>query len=188
MSNSSLAPVEYQVGVYLRRFSVYYPGIDGWYSKVLREPRLRSIWALTVGGVVAGVAITKHQSHAKLCHVSLDESARAQGLGLVLMRRAIGELLDRGARRVHVTTGEEIGGQFGDFFARCGFSLTGFDKSRYRRGADELVWSGHRNTFERILLNDDRSNRRLSDGPKLNHVRLATICTRVAGLVSPRLP
>jgi hypothetical protein len=140
---------------YLRRFSSLYPGIGMWSAKTLREVPTgrRSILAfLAADGTLDGLAITKNGLDAKLCHISISDRAREDGRGLSLMRAAALEMLNNGARRIHVTTSEEVAAEFGPFFERCGFSHVSARAGRYRRGADELEWESSRELLSARLF------------------------------------
>lgn len=135
------------VVTYLDGFAAYYPGIATWAAKVRDglPTRERSVFAfVSCTGALAGLAITKNHEDAKLCHISVAESAREEGLGAWLMYAAMQEMLTVGARRIHVTTGEEVATDYGEFFERFGFRYHSFCSSRYRRGADELEWEASR--------------------------------------------
>lgn len=135
------------VATYLDCFATYYPGIATWAAKVRNglPTRERSVFAFVSStGALAGLAITKNQEDAKLCHISVAESAREDGLGARLMYAAVQEMLTAGARRIHVTTSEEVATHYGEFFERFGFHYHSFCRSRYRRGADEFEWQASR--------------------------------------------
>lgn len=139
---------------YLLPFSVYYPGIESWFAKVRFETDSgkRRIWAVTIAGELAGLAITKSGEKAKLCHFSVAPAARASGVGLQMMKAAMRDLLHTGARAIHVTTSDEVAEQHGQFFDRCGFDLKTYIRDRYRRGSDELVWTARREDLETRLF------------------------------------
>src|SRR5215813_9040993 len=96
---------------YLSTFEVYYPTISSWCSKVgagIAAGNRSAFAMISTQGDIAGLAVTKNQDNAKLCHISVSEHARRDGAGALLMCTAIREMLSAGARHVHVTTGEEI--------------------------------------------------------------------------------
>jgi ribosomal protein S18 acetylase RimI-like enzyme len=131
---------------YLTSFSEYYPSIDLWCSKVLREvpSGRRSVLALvSAAGTIDGLAITKNGARAKLCHFSIAEHARGDGRGWALMQAAGTEMLCKGARHFHVTTSEEVADEYGGFFTRSGFTKGRYRNGRYRRGFAEWVWSAN---------------------------------------------
>lgn len=127
---------------YLAYFRGYYPEILGWYARLAGDVASgrRTILVSWDGGEIQGLAIAKHGLHAKLCHISVSPSARDRGLGRVLMRSAIDEMRLRGARAIHVTTGEEVLREHGAFFAGSGFRTVDWQPGRYRRGASEVLW------------------------------------------------
>ena len=95
---------------------------------------------MSTDGLILGLAVTKNAERAKLCHISVSDELRTDGLGESLMRAAVFEMLALGARRMHVTTGEEVALRYGDFFERFGFSRHSVCTGRYRHGIDELEW------------------------------------------------
>lgn len=139
---------------YLVDFSYLYPGIEDWYERIRPEfaTGARSLIAIKLNGAVRGVAITRNGERAKLCHISISESERFQGLGQLLLHAASRELIAHGSHSVHVTTGEEVAGKHAEFFLRHGFKLTDEHKNRYRHGHSELVW----NASPRVLLQSSR--------------------------------
>jgi len=141
------------VADYLDMFSDLYPGIQGWYHRISKEAPLgrRTIIALVRRGRIEGLAITKNSAKAKLCHISIAKDLRERGAGMRLMRAAIYEMIEKGARRVHVTTGDDVVAEHGRFFARCGFEIASLNRNRYRRGHDEFVWSASPATLIRRL-------------------------------------
>ena len=131
------------VAEYLRGFEAYYPSISEWCLKVRDEvpSGRRSIFAfVSTDGFISGLAVTKNAERAKLCHISVSDELRTDGLGASLMRAAVFEMLTLGARRIHVTTGEEVALSYGEFFERFGFNRHSVCTGRYRRGIDELEW------------------------------------------------
>jgi GNAT superfamily N-acetyltransferase len=131
------------VPAYLSRFVTLYPDIQNWYAKVLSEVAAgkRSIFLALRDREICGLAITKFGWHAKLCHISIAPNERAHGLGRLMMEVALAEMLVQGAGRVHVTTGEEVASEYGAFFGQYGFVCSTWQRHRYRRGYDELVWA-----------------------------------------------
>lgn len=130
------------VAEYLQGFSHLYPKIGDWYSRIRPEfgTGARSLIALVANGRIEGVAITRNGLRAKLCHISIAETERARGLGRLLLHTAAEELVAQGARRVHVTTGEEVAELHTHFFQRYGFTVVDEQRNRYRSGRSELVW------------------------------------------------
>jgi hypothetical protein len=131
---------------YLTAFSTFYPSIDSWCSKVLHElpsGRRTVLALLSATGTLEGLAITKNGPRAKLCHISITEHARGSGGGWALMQAAGAEMLRKGARHIHVTTGEEVADKYGYFFTRSGFTKNTYRSGRYRRGSAEWVWSAN---------------------------------------------
>jgi len=131
------------IKVYLSNFSGYYPGILEWYSGLKDEllSGQRSVFVSLRGSEIQGLAITKNGLNAKLCHISVSSAARDRGIGGTLMRLALEDMKRKGAREIHVTTGEEILRKHGDFFRFSGFSLIDWHLNRYRRGISELIWT-----------------------------------------------
>jgi GNAT superfamily N-acetyltransferase len=147
------------MSTYLLAFAPYYPEIEAWAWK-LRDgvpTRRRSVFAFISGhGSIDGLAITKNEENAKLCHISVAHSAREDGLGASLMRVAVQEMLLAGARRIHVTTGEEVATDYGQFFERFRFRHHAVWKNRYRHGFDELEWAASRETVASRVWNEAR--------------------------------
>jgi hypothetical protein len=140
---------------YLLGFSGLYPSIEAWSSKVRLGVRSgsRGVHAVIGGdGAIHGLAIVKNSAYAKLSHISVAPGVRDGGLGLQLIRVAVADMLRLGARQVHVTTGEEVTEQYGEFFIRCGFSRRSFRNNRYRRGAAEWEWTASPEILRRRLL------------------------------------
>jgi len=138
---------------YLQKFSIYYPDILEWYKKVETEisSGKRDIFVCAENGIIKGLAITKNQKDAKLCHISVLEEYQQNNVGIFLMRKAVQEMFSRGASSVCVTTGEETYQKHGDFFRRCGFSLLKAQKNRYRKDVDELIWTADRQILRNYL-------------------------------------
>jgi hypothetical protein len=131
------------VSRYLLGFSALYPSIAEWCAKIRPEiaSGRRSLLAfVSSGGDIGGLAITKNGEYSKLCHISISKHARAGRLGSSLMHAAATEMLSVGARRIHVTTSEEVAIDYGDFFERFGFRFHSCRKGRYRTNVDELEW------------------------------------------------
>ena len=127
---------------YLNHFRCYYPGILEWYSGLKDEllSGRRSVFVFRKGSEIQGLAITKNGSSAKLCHISVSPTARERGIGGTLMRLALAEMKRRGAKEIHVTTGEEVFRDHAEFFRLSGFGLVDWRLNRYRPGASELIW------------------------------------------------
>lgn len=143
----AMGPIDFgRIQAYLRPFAIYYPGIELWFEKVWRESWTgrRRVWATTIGGELAGLAITKRGERAKLCHISVSAEMRGSGVGIELMRFAMEDLLMSGAQTVLVTASDEANGQYGEFFSRCGYELLTYLPNRYVRGTDEFVWVANR--------------------------------------------
>lgn len=141
---------------YLEMFRPTYPKIHTWAAKVLRQSCSvrRSLFSIVEDGRLAGLAITKNASFAKLCHFSVLPSHRDQKLGKELLRAAAADMVALGAERVHVTTSEEVAEKFGGFFSRYGFTVESWERGRYNRGVDELVWVASRAALVHRLLAD----------------------------------
>lgn len=135
MTNSSIAR-------YLTHFRHYYPGILEWYSRAEAEiaSGRRSVFVLWNGSDVEGLAITKNDRRAKLCHISVSAKARGHGFGQSLMQLAVRDMVDRGAREIRVTTDEQVFGNHASFFLAAGFKVIDWEVNRYRRGTSELLW------------------------------------------------
>lgn len=130
------------VASYLSHFRRYYPGILEWYSG-LKEELLsgrRSMFVSSNASEVQGLAITKNGPSGKLCHISVSPAVRDRGLGRTLMSLALSDMARRGAREIHVTTGEEVFRDHAEFFRASGFSLVDWQLNRYRKGTSELIW------------------------------------------------
>jgi hypothetical protein len=140
---------------YLSGFSTFYPSIFDWFGKVLRESstgRRTILGLVSETGELEGLAITKNTFRAKLCHISIAEPARGDGRAWILVQRATQEMLSRGARRVHVTTSEEVAQKYGAFFSRCGFAKETYRNDRYRPGAAEWDWVASSETLAMRLF------------------------------------
>lgn len=139
---------------YLMGFSTFYPSIAAWCSKVREDlpSGRRSVLAFRSSeGAIAGLAITKNEEFSKLCHISITDNARSDGCGVSLVRAAAFEMISSGARRIHVTTSEEVTVEYGSFFERCGFSRYNTRTGRYRPGVDELEWVASRESLSTRL-------------------------------------
>ncbi len=135
MTNSSIIR-------YLTHFRHYYPEILDWYSRV--EAGIasghRSVFVLWNGSDVEGLAVTKNGYKAKLCHISVSPKVRKRGVGQSMMRLAVHDMADRGAREIRVTTDEQVFRDHGSFFLVGGFEVIDWQVNRYRRGTSELLW------------------------------------------------
>src|SRR5262249_15413020 len=100
----------------------------------------RSLFTVWSGCSVAGIAITKKGSSAKLCHISVSPSVRDRGVGRSLMQLALADIAPSGARTMRVTTSEEVFRNHGAFFRAAGFKAIDWQIHRYRRGVSEIVW------------------------------------------------
>lgn len=174
MDNQRVGVVR-QIQTYLWPFGVYYPGIDAWFERVWLEAQTdrRRVWVVTSGGEVSGLAITKTGAQAKLCHISLSPSLRKLGVGFVLVRTAVEDLLKKGAITVHLTASDDITEEHGAFFDRCGFQIAGWARNRYRLGSDEFVWTANRESLKsRLVIGPELERRQLFaygvDSPFLN--------------------
>lgn len=143
---------------YLDGFADYYPGIQLWAKKVLREARAgnRGIATVFVDEHLAGLAIIKYGRHSKLCHFSLSESLHGRGLGSLLMLKVVQESISRNAISMHVTTSAQVTKKYGGFFERQGFNPLEFHKDRYVLGDTECVWFA---TTDDLLQNVSKSQR-----------------------------
>lgn len=130
------------VRAYLDQFSSMYPDIDAWFQGWLPEVSSgsRAIYAVRRRGVLDGLAITKGHVRVKLCHFSVNPSARNHRLGSILSRVVLSDLVGAGAQSVYVTTGEDTYRAAGSFFRRVGFVPRGYEVSRYRKGVAEVFW------------------------------------------------
>ncbi len=158
-----ITAVSQSVRDYLQSFATFYPSIDTWCAKVLKEvpSGRRTILALVTAGKLDGLGIVKNGPHAKLCHISVTDHVRGDGCGWALMRAAANEMLRRGTRHIHVTTSEEVADEYGHFFARCGFSRGSYRNGRYRRGATEWEWTAsHADLATRLLGSGSRGAQR----------------------------
>ena len=127
---------------YLLNFRAYYPGILEWFSAMeegiaFSERRVFVSWK---GREIQGLAVTKIGARAKLCHISVINSARAGGVGTALASLALRDMVRHGAREIRVTTGERVFREHGVFFQSLGFEVVDWQVHRYRRGVSELLW------------------------------------------------
>lgn len=143
---------------YLIGFSTFYPAIATWCAKVREDAHSgkRSVFAfVSSDGKIDGLAITKNGVRSKLCHISISDHARTDGRGASLMRAAAGDMLGSGARRIHVTTSEEVAAEYGEFFIRFGFARQSYRCGRYRPNADELEWEASRECLARRIVGSE---------------------------------
>lgn len=142
MTVSRQDQMSHQVARYLAHFRHCYPEILEWYSRVEAELESgrRSVFVLRNGSDIKGLAITKNGHKAKLCHISVSPTVRDRGAGRSLMRLAVHNMVDRGAREIRVTTDEQVFRDHGSFFCAGGFEVIDWQVNRYRRGASELLW------------------------------------------------
>lgn len=142
---STLAPVSSVVlRAYLSNFTHLYPEIEIWCEKVeldLLSGQRSAFGAVGCDGRLSALAIVRHGSAAKLCHISVAGRRRRAGVGVALLSAALHELSARGARSVWVTTGESVLRSHGSFFAGGGFTPIDWQLNRYRHGQSEVVWT-----------------------------------------------
>jgi predicted transcriptional regulator len=122
-----------------------YPSIGKWWrTRVL--PGLKSgerlCEAVTLNGEIAALSIVKYSGKSsKLCTLRVRDNYRSLGFGQRLLRRTFENLLAHKCKDVHYTISEEILSHCGEFFTPYGFCLATWNKDRYVKGKDELIFS-----------------------------------------------
>jgi predicted transcriptional regulator/GNAT superfamily N-acetyltransferase len=122
-----------------------YPSIGEWW-KTRVEPGLKSgerlCEAIIKNGEIAALSIVKYSGKSsKLCTLRVRENYRSLGFGQRLLRRTFENLLAYKCKDVHYTISEEILSHCGEFFTPYGFYLATWNKDRYVKGKDELIFS-----------------------------------------------
>ena len=130
------------IRTYLSNFRECYPGILDWFSGLEQGIASggRRVFVSWRGREIQGLAVAKLGVRAKLCHISVVNSARAGGVGTALACLALRDMVRHGAREIRVTTGERVFREHGTFFRSLGFEVVDWQVHRYRRGAAELLW------------------------------------------------
>lgn len=149
---------------YLARYEHLYPAILRWNRSILNDlPGKRSIFGVLLDERLVGLSVAKHGRNAKLCHISLDNRLQHLGLGLKLASVTVDSMLTAGARRVHVTTGEEVSALHGGFFRRLGFAPLAHSRGVYHAGHFETIWKASIGSLVHGVHNrmDGASRRRL---------------------------
>jgi hypothetical protein len=141
MTNLS-GQIEPLVTSYLTHFRRYYPGILEWYSGIKEGFSIgrRGMFISWSGHEIQGLAITKNGPRAKLCHISVSQTARERGVGWALMQLAVRGMIQSGAKEILVTTSEDVFRSHGSFFGAVGFEVFDWQPHRYRYGTSELIW------------------------------------------------
>lgn len=149
------ASVQRRMAEYLSGHRKSYPGILEWFNRVIVETESdrRGVIIEWINNEIAGVAITKRGEYAKLCHISVLPAARGHGVGSHLLKRALRDMWQRGAREVIVTTGEDVYRDHKRFFRRIGFKPDNWVVGRYRKSMAEIIW---RMTLEQPPQNLDQ--------------------------------
>lgn len=122
-----------------------YPSIGQWW-KTRVVPGLTSgerlCEAIIIKGEIAALSIVKYSGKSsKLCTLRVRKNYRSLGFGQRLLRRTFENLLANKCKEVHYTISEEILSHCGEFFAPYGFYLATWNKDRYVKGKDELIFS-----------------------------------------------
>ncbi|MEK6280121.1 MAG: hypothetical protein AABN95_07175 [Acidobacteriota bacterium] len=122
-----------------------YPSIgDWWKTRVVPGLKIgeRLCEAMIINGEIAALSIVKYSGKSsKLCTLRVRENYRSLGYGQRLLRRTFENLLANKCKDVHYTISEEVLGYCGEFFAPYGFYLATWNKDRYVKGKDELLFS-----------------------------------------------
>jgi len=144
-----------------------YPSIGEWWkTRVL--PGLRSgerrCEAIIKNNEIAALSIVKYSGKSsKLCTLRVRENYRALGLGQRLLLRTFENLLAHKCKDIHYTISEEILSHCGEFFTPYGFYLATWNKDRYVKGKDELIFSVESqslfNKLKAAKINDVTSKR-----------------------------
>ncbi len=137
-SNQLISPI----AQYLANFQRFYPGIMDWYAGLgcdFTNGR-RKMFMVWNGSKILGLAITKNGYRAKLCHISVSYAARGQGIGSFLVKSALREMINAGAKEIRVTTSEEVYYGHAAFFKNLGFKAVDWQVHRYRRNISEILW------------------------------------------------
>lgn len=122
-----------------------YPSIDEWW-KTRVVPGLKSgkrlCQVIVKNDEIAALSIVKHsQVSSKLCTLRVRENYRSLGLGQRLLRSTFQNILSYRCKDVHYTISEEVLSHCGEFFTPYGFNLSAWNKGRYVKGKDELIFS-----------------------------------------------
>lgn len=109
---------------------------------------LPGVW-LTLGEVnerIAGFALLRIAAdEAELLLLAVDPAQRRCGIGGALLRAAVRDCRDRGARKLHLEV--RSGNDAVNLYRRYGFEKTGV-RPRYYRGADGDVFDAHSFSLE----------------------------------------
>jgi predicted transcriptional regulator/ribosomal protein S18 acetylase RimI-like enzyme len=144
-----------QIENFLTNSANIYPDIDLWWKKKVipglqRGDRFCEV--ALVGNNIAGLSIGKFgSSSSKLCTLQVSENYNSMGIGHTLLNTALNRLISFGSKRVHYTISEEIYEKCGGFFESYNFFLNSWEKNRYVKGNDEMVFSSKSHILSKLL-------------------------------------
>jgi predicted transcriptional regulator/ribosomal protein S18 acetylase RimI-like enzyme len=127
-----------------------YPRIAQWYKeKVVPGLRTRERIAYLAfeGEKPVASAILKLGSHAKFCHVRIQEGFRDLNLGrMIFTQLAFHARHQPGVKDIHFTLPESLWAEKSGFFSSFGFGTVGRASRQYRNGEEELYCSASLST------------------------------------------
>src|SRR6266404_3461550 len=130
---------------FLIESNTIYPSIEEWWmNRVLPglKNRERVCQLIMAKDQIAALSIIKNSSKSsKLCTLRVREEYRSSGFGQSLLRFAFERFLSNKCESVHYTISDEMMVECGDFFTPYGFKLSSWNRNRYVKGKDELVFS-----------------------------------------------
>jgi ribosomal protein S18 acetylase RimI-like enzyme len=129
---------------FLLESSSIYSDIDRWWDTTVLpgiKTGQRTCNYLIQDDDIIALSIGKHsEKSSKLCSFKVLPEFRHQGIGELLLRRTLSELLKLNTKSIHFTVSDEIQEKVGKFFTNHGFHLRSWAKNRYSYGRDELVY------------------------------------------------
>ena len=142
---------------FLLESSNLYPDIESWWCNSvfpnLQSDR-RTVLVVDAGNSIEGLFIGKPGISAKLCTMRLRESVRNQGVGRALVTEGLSRLLGSNPSRFHVTISEAAEEGCVGFFESIGFRRIAVERSRYRQGVDEFIYSCPRDEIYETVNNE----------------------------------
>ena len=126
---------------YLYNFIDYYPYILFWIDSIKHDfvNGKRSMFYIYRANKIYGLAITKNQCNAKLCHISVSNNISNRNNGSELARIALNNLFMLNAQNVHVTVNENVLKKHMSFFNHLGFKEIDWEKNIYKRNTSEII-------------------------------------------------